>query len=284
MLKLIAFTLVFSHQISWAYHDVVYGNDDRFEIYQKKNWLPTAQAVALMAKRSSFPESSSLRKSFQAPNLQEKYGLCKDQNFSEQLSLGSCSGFLIAPDLLLTAGHCVERPYDCENYYWIFDYYMDEKKGAPTSISEKNIFGCKEIISQNYDLMMDDEPDYTLIRLDRITGRIPLKLALDITPKVGDRVVMLGHPNGIPMKFVDNASVLKIKEARMILNLDAFKANSGSPVINEKTGLVIGILVNGENDYIPTSSTCYDINVMDEKKGGEKATLIQSLPQAILSK
>ncbi|WP_374030489.1 serine protease [Bdellovibrio bacteriovorus] len=40
--------------------------------------------------------------------LEQLYPLCPNEKFLTQPTLGFCSGTLIAPNLVLTAGHCVE--------------------------------------------------------------------------------------------------------------------------------------------------------------------------------
>lgn len=263
---------------------VVYGDDDRYELFEKKKWAETASSVGLMVSKDRIENSNSPLRSFNSPTLETKYGLCSDQRFVSQPSLGTCSGFLIAPDLLLTAGHCIERNYDCENNYWVFDFVLDQRNGIPKYIKNKDIYECKQIISQSFQVMEENEPDYTLIRLSRVTNRKSLKLSTTNLPKVGDNVVLLGYPNGIPLKVADSAFVTKVKKARVYTNVDAFKSNSGGPIIDEKSGLVIGILVNGENDYNLFGNTCYDVNIIsDMKKGVEKATLTQSLPLSVLN-
>ena len=47
--------------------------------------------------------------------------LCKNEKFLNQPSGANCTGFLIAEDKLLTAGHCVSFDSDCEEFYWVFD-------------------------------------------------------------------------------------------------------------------------------------------------------------------
>ena len=39
----------------------------------------------------------------------KKMRLCPEVRFSEQKVIGRCTGFLVAPNLLLTAGHCFDQ-------------------------------------------------------------------------------------------------------------------------------------------------------------------------------
>ena len=47
--------------------------------------------------------------------------ICPNEKFANSNSVSACTGFLIAPDLILTAGHCFESIDDCENKLIIFD-------------------------------------------------------------------------------------------------------------------------------------------------------------------
>ena len=56
------------------------------------------------------------------PDTLEEYAtLCADERFVHQPVPGWCSGTLIGPDLVLTAGHCVEEfgNVRVDNYFWL---------------------------------------------------------------------------------------------------------------------------------------------------------------------
>ena len=94
---------------------VVYGDDNRCDIYAYTNLDLASRArdftVALMVPAMldvSDPENVQ----FAAKTLGERYSLCEEERFAEQLTAAACSGTLIAPDLVLTASHVVERDED----------------------------------------------------------------------------------------------------------------------------------------------------------------------------
>ncbi len=64
---------------------------------------------------------------------------------------------------------------------------------------------------------------------------------------------MLGHPWGLPLKIAGGGKVVKNEhsESRFFFEamLDTFSGNSGSPVLNEATLEVEGILVVGFGEY-----------------------------------
>jgi DNA replication protein DnaC len=91
--------------------------------------------------------------------------------------------------------------------------------------------------------------DWALLKLDREVACDPLPLNLN---KVADKIelYMLGHPNGLPLKFTYNGKLEGNTESDFFeCKLDAFRGNSGSPVLNKETNQVVGILIEGNTDY-----------------------------------
>jgi V8-like Glu-specific endopeptidase len=65
------------------------------------------------------------------------------------------------------------------------------------------------------------------------------------------KLVVIGHPSGLPQKVSDDGQILNNKEEDFfVTNLDTFGGNSGSPVVDLNSGMIEGILVRGEEDYI----------------------------------
>lgn len=183
--------------------------------------------------------------------LEHYMNICPDERFAKYTSNAFCSGFLVAPDILVTAGHCISSQFMCDDHRWVFDYrqdlmpYGDDK----ALIQTKNIYKCKEIITTA--LNSDTEADYAVIRLDRpVTDREPLKYRTEGKVPDSAKLVAIGHPSGIGTVITPNGFVRSNNHPQyFITTLDTFGGNSGSAVINEKTGRVEGILVRGDEDY-----------------------------------
>lgn len=209
-------------------------------------------------------------------------GLCESERFYYQPSAPTCTGFLVAPDLVATAGHCVS-PGGCPSKAILFNYQLNEKNEAPYSTQAENVFYCKEVLARE----VSEQQDYALIRLDRaITNITPLVLANSI-PAVGESLFTIGHPSGLPKKISAGATVLEIKNGFFKTNTDSYGGSSGSPLFNQNNQ-VIGILVRGEDDYISqpipndTTRTCKISRVcQDNECRGEDATNISFITQAL---
>lgn len=234
---------------------VIYGNDDRFDVYQVQNQqlLDLAKSTAGMIKGSNITITGDLA-TITAQTLQQR-GMCASERFSEQLTAANCSGFLVGEDLLVTAGHCITSDFDCESYKWVFDYaHFDANTEAAMTVDADKVYGCSKIISRSLDRSTQD--DFALIKLDRkVTDRAPLKVRTE--GKIADKapIVVIGHPTGLPTKIAGGANVRNNHDGVFFnANLDTYGGNSGSAVFNAETGVVEGILVRGENDYNYDSS------------------------------
>lgn len=256
--------------------DVVYGDDNRVEAYQRPQLLKQSRAVAAMVSKKYLNLETFLGYQIDVSSQEMEYGLCSNERFAQQPILAECSGFLVAKDVIMTAGHCVTDMNDCKSFSWVFGYEMSAQRGNPQELDRKNVYQCKQIITRS----LNNGIDYAIIRLDRATDREPVTLApKGQMAKVGTSLMMMGYPSGLPLKITDNAQILKTEKHLLITNLDAFHVNSGSPVFDARTNTVVGILVAGADDYKETTRGCNVVNVLEMKRGEEAVTSISVVPR-----
>jgi V8-like Glu-specific endopeptidase len=144
---------------------------------------------------------------------------------------------------------------DCESYKWIFDYKMDSAKQDSMTVPASDVYTCTRVIARTLDNFSKD--DYAVVQLDRkVTDRRPLAFRRSGNIKVGESVVVIGHPSGLPTLIADGAKVRSRQGKFFQANLDTYGGNSGSAVFNQRTGEVEGILVRGENDYVQSERGC----------------------------
>ncbi len=212
-----------------------------------------------------------------APTLQAR-GICAKERFSGQIAAANCSGFLVAGNKLITAGHCITSQADCNNNKWVFDYKVDSATQRQVSVPTSSIYACKRIITRSLDAASNN--DFAMIELDRVVpDRHPVKLRKSGRAAVGDDLVVIGHPTGLPTKIADGAKVRSLQGKYFVANLDTYGGNSGSAVFNVRTEEVEGILVRGENDYVKDPSGCQVSNrcAMNACRG-EDVTYITNVP------
>lgn len=276
MRHLLAFTtLTLLSMTASAEIKVIYGKDNRQDIYQVTNAMhkKLAASTAGMIKVNHFAKSS--REGFfdlrGTTTLERGQNLCPSEAFAQQITAPTCTGFLVGPDTIVTAGHCY-KSFDtpenvCKNFAWVFDYNMKSASHNPTrDIPIQNVYVCKKVVAAELSLTSD----YAVIKLDRpVVGRAPLKLRTSGKIPNTSSLVVIGHPTGLPTKVSPGGKVTKNTEAtRFSTTLDTFHGNSGSAVFDASTGVVEGILIQGKNDYMPSKKddprSCLVVNKCDD--------------------
>lgn len=196
--------------------------------------------------------------------LSDAYRFCSTPPFySEQRTLGHCSGTLVGPDLILTAGHCVQSESDCESMSIAFDY-IDPL--SPESLKQRSDlkYRCQRMVIHRTPILGIISPDYALIQLDRnVVGRTPIELKSFNSSS--DTIQAFGHPHGLPLKISTgymSASRDKNPDKGFYYEASMLAAPglSGAGIYNSAYEL-IGILVRGgapynTDDALPRSR-CY---------------------------
>jgi len=233
-----------------AYDKVVYGDDDRLDIFEVQNamHLLLAKSTAAMISKSNLKDRGD-KVGISGSSLQSR-GICASAKYAKQITAANCSGFLVGKKLLVTAGHCVTSAASCNNFRWVFDFNLNTEKQMDFAVSKDSVYSCKKVLSQTLNRSTLD--DYALIELDReVTDREPLEVRTEGRVASREALLVIGHPTGLPTKVADGAMVRKNNNPFFFqANLDTFAGNSGSAVFSDETGLIEGILVRGETDYV----------------------------------
>jgi V8-like Glu-specific endopeptidase len=212
--------------------------------------------------------------------------MCSEELFTSQVAPGFCTGFLVRDDILVTAGHCLQKA-PCSDTSIVFGYQM-ESNNSLAVLTKEDVFRCAEVIAQEVPSQENQYLDYAIIKLDRSTRRAGLDYVTDDLLEAQNNVAVLGYPSGLPLKIASNAFVMSNNnnDPFFVANLDTFGSNSGSPVINTNTYQVEGILVRGMTDYVLSSDgACVQVNHCPEGGGpncaGENATKMARLAASI---
>ncbi|MBC7420275.1 MAG: trypsin-like peptidase domain-containing protein [Bdellovibrio sp.] len=254
---------------------IIYGDDGRqdyFEITDLSLLKLARSTVAIIDEDDLvlFPRENIYQ--FRGTN---DIPMCESEKFLKQPRIAYCSGSLIGTDLVLTAGHCVRDHHDCQSARFVFDYKLSNSHSKLQSVSPENVFRCHEIIKTTE---AKNGADFAIIRLDRaVIGREPLKFA-ESELTYHTTLMAIGHPAGLPTKFTLNGKVRNlIPDLFFTASIDSFSGNSGSSVFDQQTGLIVGVLSRGDQDY-ERENSCYIAKVCQEDGcRGEDVTRISEV-------
>ena len=263
-MKLFTIILCLIPFLSHADVDIIYGADNRIDLAMHKDATIRELGKSTLAQiHKEYYDVQRNNRQIKYKNFSYKdYGACADEPYSSQPALADCTAFIISPDHILTAGHCVDQEACLTNTYsWILDYAVDGAGKFNPLVSSEKVYSCQSIVKR---AVTRSGFDYAIVELDRsITDRKPLKLNLNASKRAikGTELFTIGYPTGLPAKVADGAKVTRITPLVFFADLDTYGGNSGSPVFNLKTKEVEGILVEGSKDFIESKKEdCFRSN------------------------
>lgn len=267
---------------------VIYGTDDRLDVYQVTNpdLLNIARSVVALVDLSEITPNQDGTFTLSNATFNDYIvglnglPLCQNEPYRLQPVPGRCSGFLVGPDLVMTAGHCVDNQGECDEAAFVFGFDMLDANTPKLTFEASDIYYCDGIVQR---VFTENGADWALIRLDRpVVGRDPLPIRRSGKIANNQSLVLMGHPVGLPKKIAGNANVRTNDAAAFFTaNLDSFTANSGSPVLNAQTLEVEGILVRGNSDF-QLNGNCYEsIECSNSGCQGEDCTRTTEFAQFI---
>jgi len=242
----------------------IYGEDSRRELNDpsvSEEHRALSDSVAMVFQTPTLIDVTEDSVIFSTKHMSDKqqavsgHPLCESEAFAKQISPGYCSAFLITPQLIATAGHCVNGHTRCEQMGFAFGYALERPDEVPNSVPRDQFYRCESLVGRVYNPFEEQDAidaqeywyDWAVIKLDRpVTDHKPVVL----TPKDerlarSEGVVMIGHPSGLPMKVTEGSVVVDSKERYFNTNLDIYKGNSGSVVFGAEDGRAHGIAIRG---------------------------------------
>lgn len=233
----------------------LYETDDRVDIYDLTDEASRADSESVVAIFLSHQLTKNMDGSVDIATAKygDKFGLCSCERFYSQPVAAFCSGVLVTPNIIATAGHCINSE-NVKNARFVFGFRMADAENPLLRVPAKNVFSGVAMLGWK---AVEGGSDWALIKLDRASNRKPAEIRT--SGKIGhnEKVHVIGHPSGLPLKFAGNAAVRNNdKQEYFVANLDTYGGNSGSPVFNSVTHVVEGLLVRGDTDFVKTDNGC----------------------------
>lgn len=260
---------------------IIYGVDDRVEVFQSSDTmmkeLSRSTAAQILNRDLSLVDGIYTLIS----GTLEDLGICKSERFSNQKAAAQCSGFLVSEDVLVTGGHCIKSLSECADQSWVFDFANTTEEKSSFTFTRDQVFHCTKILALEKNSGSLD--DYAVLKLDRpVPGRTPFKFRTEGKAANDAKLTVLGYPTGLPLKIIPNAEMrYNGNSVFFSTNADTYSGNSGSPVVDSTTGIVEGLIVRGESDYLPSGATeessCLVSVHEEQRNGNEQATRITNI-------
>ncbi len=228
----------------------IYGDDNRIDIREASPEIQElARSTVVMIKKSEFTQKDNLWVyNYPFNTLAYEMDLTPSERFAKQIPQGHCSGSLISSDEILTALHCVKRSFN--DIMFVFDFKLDARGVTPVFHKQENVYRA---VSIRHSPKVGD--GYVIVKLDRpVIGRVPLILTSK-TSVSRNNLFTIHYPSGLPAKYSDEGWVkdsyysYEYKTYIFDHNLDTFGGSSGAPIFDRKTNKVIGVLMDGDEDY-----------------------------------
>jgi hypothetical protein len=253
---------------------VIYGDDNRQDYFEVVDaiWKAKADSTVALIRASSLEDQGSMTRIITVP-YGPGLGLCATEPYFDQQKAAFCSGFLVNEDTVVSAGHCIRTQESCRLTKFVFGFRVEQAGSQNNNIPTSQVYSCQELI---HSVALPNGEDFSVVKLDRpVTDTVPLSYRASGRPVVGDGLLVIGHPAGLPVKLASGANVRMVNEQFMVANLDTYGGNSGSAVFNAVTGDIEGILVRGELDYVLKDGCRVSNRCEDAKCRGEDVTLFE---------
>src|SRR5262249_24188493 len=151
----------------------VYGIDDRHDIFRLPSILEdsnvvvkNADATVALIEASNVQTQADGSANLIGTPFAEAYQLCPTERFTRQPVCAFCSGVLIAPDIVATAGHCLrDQSIPPDNIRVVFGFRMKDPDTAVLSIPAYNVYKVAAVLDSQ--LTLGPDRDWALVRLDR---------------------------------------------------------------------------------------------------------------------
>ncbi len=169
---------------------------------------------------------------------------------------GLCTGALIAPDVVLTARHCVARTVERIDCPASAPQVGGDRSPSSLHILAGDDAATARVVARGREVVAPKgwalcEADIALVVLDRAIGGIAPLPVRRHGIAVGDHVRAVGYgragddqPAGIKL-YRDHVRVIETSDNEFLVGEATCQGDSGGPAIDEETGEIVGVVSRG---------------------------------------
>jgi V8-like Glu-specific endopeptidase len=240
--------------IAGAARPIIDGTDDRrdiFELDAASAAARNADAIPVLSFTGSLVAHDGVV-DLPVVTFAAAQNVCSTERYARQPvnTAGTCTGYLVGPRLLATAGHCTgfsPPGTDVSFLSAVFGFRMLDAANARTVVAASEVYrvvGVRGLCAS---------ADCTVLELDRpVTNHVILPFRRSGAAAAGDSLYMIGYPFVLPLKLDGPGALVRVVDigADHLLamqQLDVAGGNSGSPLFSTVTNMVEGTLV-GRSD------------------------------------
>lgn len=264
----------------------IYGADQRREAssVERDSLRDVVRRTAALVDASRVRRTNTGTTTLQSETYRETNDLCREERFADQPVPAFCTAFLIAPDRVATAGHCVASEQACAStrIAFGFEHSTTVSEEGEVTLPTRDVYGCETIVDRR---RQPASVDYAVLQLDReVVDRHPLAVRTHAPPPPGRPLAIVGHPMGLPMKVGLGGEVRASSTPELVqYALDTYGGHSGSPVVDPATGIVQALHTRGTRDFTRredrdcrVSRVCRDVEEVGACSGnsGTAATVL----------
>jgi hypothetical protein len=248
--------------------------------------------LALMHAEDIFSDDQGAKAS-EAVSAAKKFHICTDEeslptgrigsyvrSVIEDISIASCSGVLIGPDMVLTAKHCVPTAQECAQTRVLTQFRRENLKIRDGLLNweSRDFVSCRRLAYVSPTL------DFVIFQLSEpLRDREPLKLPARGTP-LPNRVWSTGYPIGVSEK-ITAGRVLAEQGEFAKAQMDTFAGSSGSGIFNPLNNDLVGLMLAGDPDFIENFSAqndsslwrCQKVKICEKECHGETFLRISAI-------
>lgn len=223
----------------------VRGTDDR--VAMTALTTPAERAAGVIATLDSSARDENWY-TLRHMNFGTYMGMCPGEKLADANAIrgGNCSLTLVAPDIAVTALHCLGSQQGPGNNCSEYGYYFGlthNNLGGRQNVADSLRY-CEHILASGaIGSEYENNQDWAIIKLNEpVPNFTAPPLAPPGLPNVGDRVTTIGTPQGVPSVRSTGRIEYVDREGRGVrTDMDIVGGNSGGGAFNER-GEFIGIV------------------------------------------